>query len=158
MRNIIIALVFIAVGVATTSCEGVRLAGDWDKAYEVGDICRHNGKRGIVFEVSSDGKSGKILGLEEFYGTWYEAVAWSEDRGKGWTLPTPEELCVIYENRNTINKTLKRVVGVEEVTSYWYWSSGAYDDIYAYRIYMYNGDIEYGGKNSHCNARLVAEF
>ncbi len=35
------------------------------KTYKVGDLYDENGKRGVVFEVSADGKHGKIVSLDE---------------------------------------------------------------------------------------------
>ena len=48
------------------------------KTYKVGDIYDENGKRGVVFEVSADGKHGKIVSLVEDY------LQWSKEF-KGWT-------------------------------------------------------------------------
>jgi|GEM_PF-1356101 len=40
------------------------------KTYKVGDLYDENGKRGVVFEVSADGKHGKIVSLVENYLQW----------------------------------------------------------------------------------------
>ena len=41
-----------------------------EKTYKVGDLYDENGKKGIVYEVSADGKHGKIVSLEEGYERW----------------------------------------------------------------------------------------
>lgn len=48
------------------------------KTYKVRDLYDENGKKGVVFEVSADGKHGKIVSLVEDY------LQWSKEF-KGWT-------------------------------------------------------------------------
>ena len=40
------------------------------KVYKVGDYYNENGKKGVVFDVSADGKSGKIVSMGETWGGW----------------------------------------------------------------------------------------
>ena len=40
------------------------------KVYKVGDYYNENGKKGVVFDVSADGKSGKIVSMGETWGDW----------------------------------------------------------------------------------------
>lgn len=40
------------------------------KTYKIGDLYDENGKQGIVFDVTADGKHGKIVSLEESMNDW----------------------------------------------------------------------------------------
>ena len=48
------------------------------KTYKVGDLYDENGKRGVVFEVSADGKHGKIVSLAE------KRLEWANKEFNGW--------------------------------------------------------------------------
>lgn len=47
------------------------------KTYKVGDYYNENGKEGVVFEVSADGKHGKIISLDETVTKWYSRLGCS---------------------------------------------------------------------------------
>jgi hypothetical protein len=53
------------------------------KTYKVGDLYDENGKRGVVFEVSADGKHGKIVSLAEKRLEWANSDfdSWGEKIG-----------------------------------------------------------------------------
>jgi len=77
-------------------------------AYKIGDVITVGGKKGVVFEVSSDGQHGKVVSLyESEEGDWYSANKWcSEMYGRAWRLPTTDEWLVIYKRLYSINSTL----------------------------------------------------
>ena len=60
---VIIAILSIAVVYKYTKPDKVE--EEVGKTYKVGDYYNENGKRGIVFEVSADGRHGKIVSLKE---------------------------------------------------------------------------------------------
>ena len=123
------------------------------KTYKVGDLYDENGKRGVVFEVSADGKHGKIVSLAEKrlewansdFDSWKERIdASSETDGAvnmavvqripNWRVKYPAfawcaelgegwHLPAINELK-TIYKAIC-VIGNRNlnVESYWYWSS-----------------------------------
>ncbi len=78
--------------------------------YKVGYYYNRNGKQGIVFEVSADGRSGKIISIvctKEC--NWYYAREWCANLGQGWRLPTKRELLIVSNIReNTIFKEAVR--------------------------------------------------
>lgn len=51
------------------------------KTYKVGDLYDDGVKRGVVFEVSADGKSGKIVSLEESKQEWATDDVWKNATG-----------------------------------------------------------------------------
>lgn len=102
--------------------------------YKIGDYYNEAGKEGIVFEVSADGKHGKIISINEITTQWggynseasttewsdgelnlykikdirkYPAFEWCTDLGNGWYLPSINELQSIYNQVDKINQTLK---------------------------------------------------
>ena len=68
-----------------------------EQKLKIGDIYEANGKRGVVFAVSKDGKHGRILSLEQTKCKWDEAKQWCSELGEGWRLPTAKELKMISE-------------------------------------------------------------
>ncbi|MBE6202186.1 MAG: DUF1566 domain-containing protein [Rikenellaceae bacterium] len=46
--------------------------------YQVGDLYNENGKQGVVFEVTADGRHGKIVSLDEAQLAWDSRVEWSD--------------------------------------------------------------------------------
>ena len=48
------------------------------KTYKVGDYYNENGKEGVVFEVSADGRHGKIVSMKQSA----QELEWSSDRGE----------------------------------------------------------------------------
>ena len=134
------------------------------KTYKVGDYYTDGKEEGVVFEVSADGRSGKIVNLKQptvtlkwfWSGQWgnygrkigadsdvdglynmekvmaisgwqdkYPAFKWCADLGKGWYLPSIEELKKILfrEDFDKINTTIKSKGGTPIGSSNYYWSS-----------------------------------
>ncbi len=63
------------------------------KTYKVGDLYDENGKRGVVFEVSADGKHGKIVSLAE------KKLQWVSRKFSGWD----EHIGADSETDGTVN-------------------------------------------------------
>jgi len=76
----------------------------------VGDIITVNGKRGVVFVVSSDGMHGRVVSLDGIGGTWYEATEWAGSY-PGWRLPSFEELGCLRKVLEEVNTALIRTSG-----------------------------------------------
>ena len=75
--------------------------------YEVGDYYHVNNKEGIVLQVSSDGKHGLIVSVDQIRTSWREAQRWCELHGEGWHLPTLYELSLLANGYTKINNYLK---------------------------------------------------
>ena len=54
------------------------------KTYKVGDLYDDGIKKGVVFEVSADGKSGKIVSLEESQQQWATSDVYKNATGATW--------------------------------------------------------------------------
>ena len=65
---------------------------------------------------------------------WKDAKAACASLGKGWRLPTKDELNVMYRYKDKIGG----------FTNYFYWSSTEYDNVSAWRQGFSNGGQSYG--------------
>lgn len=111
----------------------------YSQTYKVGDYYDANGKQGVVFVVTPDGKHGKIVGLNDLgkMDEWNSIVSACRNLGNGWRLPSKEELLAIYKVKSTLDSTLAAVG--DELSKYWYWSSTEYSSDCAWVVGMHNG-------------------
>ena len=86
--------------------------------------------------------------------TWEKAVDYAVTLGKGWRLPTIEELFSIIDF--TICDPACKI---NNCRSSYYWSSspGAYYSGYAWTVNFYNGTVSSHGKVLHYYARCVRD-
>ena len=131
------------------------------KIYKVGDYYNVGGKEGVVFEVTPDGKHGKIVALDDLGKmSLYEAKMACANLGNGWYLPSKEELLKIRSVKKTLNPTIA-IRGGRELFVYGgaYWSSKSNeDDLKAWIVYI--DDTHYSNtysSNVH-NGRAVSTF
>ena len=92
------------------------------QTYKVGDIYDVNGKKGIVFEVSEDGKHGKIVS-EDIVSekvTWDKAMEWSKQLKDGWYAPSLEEMNAILEVYEVLSPKMPKSRG-------FYWTTTEYN-------------------------------
>lgn len=124
--------------------------------YEPGYFYDVNGVKGVVFEVSVDGKHGKIVSLNEGELTWglsgtrvgagnkedgrvnekkvkdggyfdrLPAFVWCEQNGEDWYLPAVNELEVLYGVKTVVNSTLE-AKGYVPISNAWHLSSSESD-------------------------------
>ena len=175
--------------------------------YKVGDYYNENGKEGVVFEVSADGRSGKIVSMKQSaerlqwsfdeaeqnrligansetdgaynmavvkaipgWETKYPAFKWCADLGKGWYLPSIEELKVFTLNEavhDAVNRTLIARGGTrlyDKGESRWYWSSTEDDyksssgGFCAWGVNMNDGHTYIGDRSIDSSVRAVSAF
>lgn len=164
---------------------------DDERYYSVGDFYDDGTKQGVVFEVSEDGKHGKIVSLDETKKMWciwnpyekeifvgasgsdgqkntdmimartdsanFPAFQWCREKGQWWYLPSKEELLLLYEVKDKVNRTLQKES--MQVLDSWYWSSTEYNSIFAWYVYMLDGSTDHRGKTYNViNVRAVATF
>ena len=77
--------------------------------------------------------------------TWYNAKRECKELGKGWRLPTKEELDKMYNNKDLIGNFVNNN----------YWSSTEYDSRYAWMQVFIHKSIAITLKEGHINARAV---
>jgi len=77
--------------------------------------------------------------------TWYNAKRECEELGKGWRLPTQEELHQMYNNKDLIGNFVNTN----------YWTSTVYNFDYAWMQVFTHGFIAITSKQGYINTRAV---
>jgi hypothetical protein len=77
--------------------------------------------------------------------TWYNAKRECEELGKGWRLPTQEELHQMYNNKDLIGNFVNTN----------YWTSTVYNFDYVWMQVFTHGFIAITSKQGYINARAV---
>ena len=77
--------------------------------------------------------------------TWYNAKRECKELGKGWRLPTKDELDRMYNNKDLIGNFVNTN----------YWSSTEYNSEYAWMQVFIHKSIAITLKEGHINARAV---
>lgn len=95
-------------------------AGLTSSIYQIGQYVSIDGVTGIVYETSSPA----IVSIDEISETWANGKTWCTSKGSAWSMPSLDELLLIYYNRATLNKTLSSI-GATQFSSNYYWSSTA---------------------------------
>lgn len=128
--------------------------------YKVGDSYGVNGRKGVVFAASSDGKHGVIVSFEQWQCDWDEAKIRCEELGEGWRLPTIQELQMLYAlKEDQVFVTALRVAGCPQMGNGSYWSGDDGDgSCCAWNLSMYYGSSFNPPKYYHNSVRAVAEF
>ena len=143
----------IAINPTTSTLPAASQTQTW----KVGDLYDVNGKQGVVYVVTPDGKHGKMISINEApsWMTWSDAKSWCSSLGSGWRLPTSGELHVIRKNIAVLDAIL---VAVGETLSDGHWSSTEVGDDRAWVVYL---NVEAGrdySKSSRWCVRAVSAF
>ena len=104
-------------------------------------IVKKNGKPVGVRAAALNGKIIKISLTDENPSNWHEAVK------KG--IPSLVEWLAILENKESVNKAIKRAGGIP--LKGWYWSSSEYTYTTAWYVGASNGDVGWYVKNYDYN-------
>ena len=74
--------------------------------YKVGDLYNENGKQGVVFEVTADGRHGKIVSLDEAQLAWDLRIKWKD--GLGYINGHKTEAYSYSDGKANTNKIMRR--------------------------------------------------
>ena len=131
------------------------------QTYKVGDYYNVGDKRGVVFEVSEDGKHGTIIadsGPVELM-TWYKAMEWGKQLKDGWYIPSHKELMTLLEVHEVVNEKLQEVG--QKLTmhpSFFYWSTTEFNVDCVWVVCMKTGSTGGSYKGNPFNVRAVSKF
>lgn len=90
------------------------------KTYKIGDFYQSGDKTGIVVYITEDGMHGKIVSLSHAYKTWDNALEWCHAQGKGWHIPTINEMNSILINIGIINAIMAtKSLAISPDVQYW---------------------------------------
>ena len=155
------------------------------KTYKVGDSYDENGKKGVVFEVSADGKHGKIVSLAEKDFQWAdnEFDSWEEKIGADSKTDGAANMAVVQRIPNWREKypafawcadlgkgwylpainELMAIYDIRNILKYkldWYWSSTEDDALKfcTWCVYMDDGDTDAGDKDLNYSVCAVSAF
>lgn len=126
-------------------------------AYKVGDIIMVGGEMGIVYAVTSDGQHGKVVSVTQGQCSWEAAKQWCVQYGRGWRLPSKDELVVISRKRDVLNPILE-ANGYTDLYGGWHWSSTESNEFFAWYVSMRNGSTYDTSKNDYLYVRAVSAF
>ena len=146
-------LILIVALVATLSLSA--------QTYKVGDIYDVNGKKGVVFEVSEDGKHGKIIADSEPKGltTWHKAMEWGKQLKDGWYIPSHKELLQLLEVHEVVDKKLREIGrGLTITPNNFYWSITEFNADCVWIVCMATGSTGGSYKGNPFNVRAVSKF
>ena len=129
--------------------------------YKVGDYYDVDGKKGIVFEVSQDGKHGTIVALTQpkELMTWDKAMEYGKTLKDGWYIPSHKELVNLLEACSVVNESLQKVgEPLKMHSSHFYWSTTEFDKYCVWVVCMPTGGICGSYKLNTFNVRAVSKF
>ena len=131
------------------------------QTYKVGDFYDVEGKKGIVFEVSEDGKHGTIIALTQPAGImpWAEAMEYGSRLKDGWYIPSHKELMTLLSVHEVVNERLQEVG--EKLTmhpSHFYWSTTEFNKDCVWVVCMMTGSTGGSYKRNPFNVRAVSKF
>lgn len=129
--------------------------------YKVGDIYDVDGKRGVVFDVSQDGKHGTIVALTQpkELMTWDKAMEYGKTLKDGWYIPSHKELLALLSVRDVVNERLQEVgQKLTMHSSYFYWSTTEFDKDCVWIVCMQTGSSGGSYKLNPFNVRAVSKF
>lgn len=102
----------------------------------IGELVERNGNKGIYCGEINGKKIVISLLHFDIKLNWHDAM---KAGGDDYRLPTRTEWFVVLENREIINKALKKHGGQEIAEEEWYWSSSEYDYHTAWNVNTING-------------------
>lgn len=106
----------------------------------------------------SDGKANTDKVMQRRDSDQYPAFVWCRTKGADWYLPAKDELKTIYNNKSKINSTLAEY-GVKLKAFYWSSMESKYNPkVYAWGVYMHDGDTFNRYKNYRICVRAVSTF
>lgn len=121
----------------------------------IGELVERNGNKGIYCGEINGKEIVISLLLFDKEMTWNDAM---KAGGEGYRLPTRTEWLVVIENKEIINKALKKHGGQEIAEGEWYWSSSEYSGNYAWSVNSYSDDVGYYDKNSNYSVSCFLAF
>ena len=105
----------------------------------------------------SDGKANTNRVMARADSANYTAVKWCRTKGQEWYLPSIEELELLYQVKDEVNKTLQ-YQSADVLQDEYYWSSTEKNEFWAWRVGMSDGRTYLDLKWYYNSVRAVAAF
>lgn len=104
-----------------------------------------------------DGKANTNRVMARADSANYTAVKWCRTKGQEWYLPSIEELELLYQVKDEVNKTLQ-YQSADVLQDEYYWSSTEKNEFWAWRVGMSDGRTYLDLKWYYNSVRAVAAF
>lgn len=113
----------------------------------------------IIVGASSDsgGKANTDRVMARADSANYPAFQWCRAKGQEWYLPSKEELELLYQAKDEVNKTLQ-YQSADVLQDEYYWSSTEKSVLFAWLVKMNDGRTYYSEKLGSPSVRAVAAF
>ena len=114
----------------------------------MGDTDGEDNWKAICDQESEDTADAEVnYPAFHFVNTYAESYGLPGDFAVGWYMPSIEELCDIYQNREAVNNSLQHIYRLDEqaamngLETNWYWSASqaVSSDDYAWFVHYFNG-------------------
>jgi hypothetical protein len=127
------------------------------QVYKVGDYYDADGKKGVIFEVTEDGKHGKIIAekqpVEKM--TWHKAMEFGQQLKDGWYIPSYDEFEVLLDRLDVVGNKLQEV-GVK--APHFCWSTTEFGADCAWCVSMRTDSKGGFYKGNKFNICIVSKF
>lgn len=122
-----------------TQDSGMAYTGDTDGSDNWEIICSQ--------DETGTAESAENYPAFHFVETYAQTYDLSDDYAEGWYMPSIRELCEVYQNREAVNDSLKKIyeldhkAAMDELGTNWYWSSSqaGVEDDHAWFVHYFNG-------------------
>ena len=104
-----------------------------------------------------DGKANTNRVMARADSANFTAVKWCRTKGQEWYLPSIEELELLYQVKDEVNKTLQ-YQSADVLQDEYYWSSTEKNEFWAWRVGMSDGRTYLDLKWYYNSVRAVAAF
>ena len=125
--------------------------------YKVGDIYDKGGKKGIVFEVSSDGSQGKIIAITQPSEkmTWHRAMEWGKELKDGWYIPSIEEFNLLLSVNDKVGAKFQEL-GLK--APYFCWATTEFGSDFAWCVALRTDGKGGFYKGNSFNVCIISKF
>ena len=119
---------------------------------EIGAVIEKGGQKGIY--AGEYERKPLVLSLEDLpeQKKFDDAI---KSAPKGWRIPNRIEWLIMLENKEKLNCALKAAGGKKLSEDDWYRASSEYTYGYAWGVYAYNGNVDWGDKNYTSFVRCI---
>lgn len=155
VANLSVGDIILKNGIIVSS-EEINNFSDEEKASAIAVVC--------IVE-----KKTYAIGIDQYSGSWGEISEIASDYARehnlpndfssNWIIPNKDLLCMIWENRETINKSLKLIDQACALDEEEYWSTSTNGDSAAYfQIFDENGRIDHTTKDHKYSVCVIREW
>ena len=127
------------------------------QVYKVGDYYDADGKKGVIFEVTEDGKHGKIIAekqpVEKM--TWHKAMEFGQQLKDGWYIPSIEEFNILLSVNEQVGEKFQEL-GLK--VPYFCWATTEFGSDFAWCVALRTESKGGFYKGNNFNVCIISKF